>query len=110
VATGLFDARALKPGFPAGRTARRHMFLMLAMLLAFGGALFARGGEELERGLRLGLALALEALGALLMTAGGWFGGELVFGYRIGVKHGTEKATATATSIAPGEDVTKPVP
>ena len=43
-----------------------------------------RGGPQPPAGWNLILVLALEATGLLLLVAGGWYGGHLVFHHGIG--------------------------
>jgi uncharacterized membrane protein len=43
-----------------------------------------RGGPAAPAGKSLLAVLALETLGVLLLTVGGWYGGHLVFHYGIG--------------------------
>ena len=64
------------------------MTLMLSALGAFGLSLVFRHSPELsDWSLRL-VAMAIDCLGTLLLAAGGWFGGELVYGHAVGVRQG----------------------
>lgn len=60
------------------------MLLMFGMLGAYGTGLVVRGGSLPPSGMRLLAALALEGVGFLLLSAGGWYGGHLVFHHGIG--------------------------
>lgn len=68
-----------------GRTALAHASCALGTLALFGIAFALRGDETTAPA---GGVLALEALGAGLITVTGWLGGHLVFGYGVGVDKG----------------------
>lgn len=78
---GLLDFAAIPRTHPGGRLALAHLALMGGALTAYGGALVARGSWP-------GTASGLLGLGLLL--AGGWTGGEMVFGHGVGVREGGE--------------------
>lgn len=84
---GLVDYATVPEGESgAMKTANRHMVLMLAAVGAYVGSVAIRGGAATPQGARLIGALACEAVGALALVVGGWFGGELVFGHGIGAR------------------------
>jgi uncharacterized membrane protein len=88
VVSGLADFIAHVRGPRPERLAVVHLTLMLSALGAFGLGLVFRHGPELSDGsLRL-VAVAIDCLGTLLLAAGGWFGGELVYGHAVGVRQG----------------------
>jgi uncharacterized membrane protein len=86
-------ALALVPGFvdfygleapsrELTRTALTHAALALTMLSIFGVAFALRGDSATEP---RPVALLLELVGALVLGGVGWFGGHLVFAFRVGV-------------------------
>lgn len=81
---GAVDYAAIPQESAALGTALRHMLLMLAALGPYLISLLVREGAQPPEGRRLVSVLALEALGALLLSVGGWYGGHLVFHYGIG--------------------------
>ncbi|GIW51390.1 MAG: hypothetical protein KatS3mg081_0745 [Gemmatimonadales bacterium] len=79
-ATGLWDYICLPSGHSAQPTAVRHLALVAAALAAFGISWilhFTKGPSI--------YTLLLGTGGEILLLAGGWYGGELVFRYRVGV-------------------------
>ncbi len=83
---GLVDYVAIKEGHPATKTGMTHMLLMLTAVTFFGIGLLVRGGAAPPHGMaRLG-TVAMDVAGALVLTIGGWYGGELVFAHGIGRK------------------------
>lgn len=81
---GAVDYAAIPQDHPAGATALRHMMLMIAALCPYVISVVLRGGPQPPAGTNLYVVPALEAVGLLLLSAGGWFGGHLVFHYGIG--------------------------
>lgn len=79
VATGLAELIALPKGHPGQDTALKHMGVMLAAGTFYLLSLLTRGGGDL-------LPVGLAAAGQLILIAGGWLGGELVFRHRIGIR------------------------
>lgn len=79
-ASGLWDYISLSPEHPAQGTAVRHLTLVVAALAGFAGS----GILHFTQGPSL-YTLALSSAGEVLLLAGAWHGGELVFRYRVGV-------------------------
>lgn len=83
--TGLIESRRVPDHGNAQRTLNAHMLLMGTALTIFIGNAVVRGGPaELSGNTAIG-AFALTLLGNGIALSGAWFGGELVFGYRVGV-------------------------
>lgn len=78
--TGLVDFMRLPQG-PAVNTAILHASAALGALSSFGVA-FAFRSEGATPSV---LVVSLDVLGAAVLGAAGWFGGELVFRHRAGV-------------------------
>lgn len=83
VMTGFMDYLGLEPEAPGIDVAATHMMLMVSATVAFGGSwmLRALSGSTVAPSRS---ALALAFLGALLLSAGGWLGGTLVYRHGIG--------------------------
>jgi hypothetical protein len=61
------------------------MLLVLGALVPYGVSLFVRGGTGQPSSSKALIAvLSLEALGLLLLSVGGWYGGHLVFHHGVG--------------------------
>ncbi|MBI5686339.1 MAG: DUF2231 domain-containing protein [Verrucomicrobia bacterium] len=88
--TGLMDYAAIKDNPPAEKAASTHMMLMFGVIGVFVLSLLARGGAVPAGVARQWLATGLDLLGAAILAAGSWYGGELVFRYGIG-QAGTTK-------------------
>jgi uncharacterized membrane protein len=86
--SGLADFVAHVRGPRPERLAVVHMTLMLSALGVFGLSLVFRHGPELSDWWPRMVAIAIDCLGTLLLAAGGWFGGELVYGHALGVRQG----------------------
>lgn len=71
------------------RRATKHMLLMLSAVAAFAAACILRGNVDAEPSLS---ELLLKAVGACLLSIGGWMGGTLTFRNQIGVDHRYAKA------------------
>lgn len=72
------DARVVRP-------AVTHALLGLTLLVPYGLSLWLRHGGDATEGFALLLAIALSVLGVVMLCLGAWYGGELVYRYRIGV-------------------------
>ncbi len=83
--TGFIDYVTIVRGPRAERTATIHMIVMLTAVTLFGLSLLARGGQIPQEPIQRFSALALDAAGALLICAGGWFGGDLILRYSVGL-------------------------
>jgi len=82
IAAGLMEYFVMPRRGPAPRTAVLHAICMAGATLAFGASLFLRpaaGVSSLQ-------ALLASLAGLVLLGAGGWLGGELVFKFGIGRK------------------------
>jgi uncharacterized membrane protein len=83
VLAGFADfVRFVDPRSATAKVALTHAGVALAMLTLYGLAFALRGGRTAEPGTAV---LALELLGAVLLSITGWFGGHLVFHHRVGV-------------------------
>lgn len=87
---GAVDYAAIRQGDPALQTASRHMLLMLCAVSPYVLSLVVRGGAVAPRGASLWAVFVLEGLGLLLLSAGGWYGGHLVFHHGVGRDEGAE--------------------
>jgi uncharacterized membrane protein/nitrite reductase/ring-hydroxylating ferredoxin subunit len=82
-APGLVDYVYTVPPRSTGKTrATRHMIANLAAVVLFALAGYLRGGVAVDPP---PVSLVLEAVGVVLLTAGGWMGGVLVNRNQIGV-------------------------
>lgn len=84
VVTGLVDFARLPNDERIEATGYRHLWLMSLALGLYVGALLLRGGLSAASPERLAGSLGLSAVATLLLLAGAWHGGELVFRYGIG--------------------------
>jgi nitrite reductase/ring-hydroxylating ferredoxin subunit/uncharacterized membrane protein len=87
------------------RRATRHMLVNLSAVALFAIALWMRGSFA---AMPTATQLALEALGAALLGAGGWMGGVLVNRNQIGVDHryaGAGKWREQSVGARPGKPV-----
>ncbi len=83
IPTGLLDfATNVGQGRPAN-LATVHLLLMTAATVVFAVSLLYRGGIPPPNNTARLLALVLDSLGVVLVSVGGWFGGELVYGHRV---------------------------
>jgi uncharacterized membrane protein len=81
---GAADYAAIKQGDQALKLATNHMVLMLMAVALYAAGLLVRGGPAPPAGSHRVITLALESLGLILLAAGGWCGGHLVFHHGIG--------------------------
>jgi uncharacterized membrane protein len=81
---GAVDYAAIRQDSPALGAATRHMLLMLTAVTPYLASLLVRGGAAPPAGGSLLAVLGLEAVGVLLLSVGGWYGGHLVFHYGVG--------------------------
>jgi uncharacterized membrane protein len=80
------DYAAVEEGDPSLDTANRHMLLMLGALIPYFLGMFMRGGQGGPQGWPALGVLLLDGAGLLLLAAGGWYGGHLVFHHGVGVE------------------------
>lgn len=81
---GAVDYTAIEQGDGAQKLATTHMIFMLLAVSLYAASLLVRGGPTPPVGSGRTAAMALEGLGLLLLMAGGWCGGHLVFHHGIG--------------------------
>ena len=81
---GAVDYAAIPQGDPALATGNRHMLLMLCAVTPYVLSLVLRAGAAAPHGAGLSAVFALEGAGVLLLSAGGWYGGHLVFHHGVG--------------------------
>lgn len=106
IVTGFLDYLDIPRGVPRWRTASAHWLVMITSTGAFlvAAALLQ---DDFDSG-RAGAAGALTALGAeLLLAAGGWLGGTMVFVHGERVLNLTEEPTSRA--VVPQAVERKPV-
>lgn len=89
VVTGLVDWAGTRKGGKVRKTANRHMVLQLSAAALFLVSLILRWPDR-EIAEAKTIWIALESVGTVLMLAGNWFGGMLV--YRIGMRVGETPA------------------
>lgn len=77
--TGLPDLLALADQPAASETGNRHMLVMLGAAGLFGLGLFLKGGAGPVQGWMAIAILGLSLTGTVLLLAGAWLGGELVY-------------------------------
>lgn len=97
---GLVDARRLTPGSRAHATATRHMVMMDVVLLCFVVGFFVRRADP-DQYLdgTPPIAVALSAIGVVVLVAGAWIGGRLAYSY--GTRVADEADQWPAHVIAP---------
>ena len=88
---GAVDYAAIPEESRALGAALRHMLLMLSALAPYLISLIVRAGPTRPAGKALFAVLALETVGVLLLSIGGWYGGHLVFHYGVGGDKPLEK-------------------
>jgi nitrite reductase/ring-hydroxylating ferredoxin subunit/uncharacterized membrane protein len=82
---GFIDYRHTVPPESSGKErATKHMAANLGAVALFALVVILREGMDVPLGI---LLLAMQALGAALLAAGGWMGGTLVYRNQIGVDH-----------------------
>ena len=83
--TGLIEFGKISEQSPATQIANQHMKLALATWVLYAASLFMRleGTTLTKPGI---IAICLSSLGFLFLTATGWFGGKLVYKFKVGVE------------------------
>lgn len=90
MSAGLFELKKISEDSPAMRIANWHMSLVLIAWALYALSLFLRvNGYAFIR--PDGAAIALSVCGFLVLSAAGWLGGTLVYGYGIGVEANSGK-------------------
>ena len=93
VCAGFIDFLSIPTGGQAERTAKVHIAVMVVSLALYCGAL----GWRMAAGEAGWGAIALSVVGGIVLMAGGWFGGQLVYGLGQGV-HGQEVVSEGVSS------------
>ena len=83
----------------AAKAALIHAGLALVSMSLYGVAFAFRGGPAIEPTVAI---VALEVAGALCLGATGWFGGHLVFHYRVGVRPVDDDRPIVTSPESPG--------
>lgn len=81
---GFVDYAVIPQDDPAQGPAIRHMLFILGALAPYGVSLALRGGPAPPSGRAVAGIFILEGLGLVLLSAGGWYGGHLVFHHGVG--------------------------
>jgi uncharacterized membrane protein len=89
--TGFADWLQINWGTPMWRTATMHLTAMVTAITLFALATWLQW-PGYRRGTVTGGGLALAVAGAVALTAGGWFGGAIVFvhGMRVEEEHAAD--------------------
>lgn len=82
---GLIEFVTVVPGGEARTQARRHATINLVATAVFAAAWWLRGGPGVTPDPVL---IGAEMVALVLLAAGGWLGGSLVYRHRIGVEEG----------------------
>jgi uncharacterized membrane protein len=88
---GAVDYAAINEGEQVVKLATTHMMLMLLATGMYVASLLVRGGPLPPAGVNRIIVLSLESLGLILLMAGGWCGGHLVFHHGVGRDRAGEK-------------------
>jgi uncharacterized membrane protein len=86
---GALELRSIGSQSEAMRIATRHMMIMATAWFCFLAALVLSISTELDHSTARIAAAACAAAGFLLMGAGGWYGGRLVYEYGVAVENRT---------------------
>ena len=84
IVVGLIDYAAIPQGHPAMKGATWHMWVMLSAATAYAFSFIAHLGRFSSSRSAIGMGIGLSAVGLVLLTIGGWFGGDMVFRCGIG--------------------------
>ncbi len=99
---GFVDWLQITVGTPLWRTATLHMGVMLTATIIF--AITAGAGHaDYVDGTVSGGSLVLTLVGFVVLTAGGWFGGSIVFVHGMRVLSLRDEAASRAVSPPPPE-------
>ena len=108
---GFLDLSAIPSGTPAFRTACTHMYLNLAVTMAYAGNFWWRRGSY-SHGAAVGLGmLGLSAVSVAALGLSGYLGGKLAFRYGVRVADEATQAegfTAVPGPTAPGHRMSHP--
>jgi uncharacterized membrane protein len=83
---GLLELRTIDRQSEAMRVAAWHMMMMAVAWVCFVGALMLSMSPEFDRSTAQTAAAGCAVAGFVLMGAGGWYGGRLVYEFGIAVK------------------------
>lgn len=87
IATGVPDFLAiLQERSEAKRTAMSHLVFGISLLVVQGLNLGLRNGGEVPPSGSVAMPVIVNLIGAALTGLQGWYGGELVYRYRIGIE------------------------
>jgi uncharacterized membrane protein len=98
---GLIDYAAIPEGHGGLKTATFHLTAMLIAVGCFGVDLVLRGGPAAPSGAAVASTVALHASGTVILLAGGWLGGELVFRHGVAVEAPHPPAAASGEGASP---------
>ncbi len=84
--TGLIDYVKVPQGGPAEGVAMRHMVIVISAAVLYVGSFFVRLSSPIPSGSQLIIAITLSFLGFVILLIGGWYGGELVYKYGVGIR------------------------
>ena len=82
---GLLEMIKIEQDAAAQKIAEKHMNLVLVSWLFYAASLYLRVSNGSSEGISL-VVLACSIGGVLSLSFAGWYGGQLVYEYRIGVK------------------------
>jgi uncharacterized membrane protein len=88
--SGFMEYATLSDDHPAQKTAVAHMMVMFGATSAYAASLLARGAPNVSA-IPSALAVGFSITGLLLLVAGGWLGGTLVYRYHVGTSSGSDK-------------------
>jgi len=84
--TGIMDYAKIPQGGPAEAAGMRHLMIMVVAVMLYTGSFIIRYRTPIGDGYPPVIAIALSAAGLLLLLVGGWYGGELVYRYGVGIR------------------------
>lgn len=87
MAPGFVDYASISGGGRLKKIAVYHLLLNVTASLLFGGTFWLRLQDEAAR-TASPTPIVLTALGIVLITLGGWYGGEMVYKLRMAVEEG----------------------
>jgi uncharacterized membrane protein len=101
--TGFVDWLDISRGTPLWRTATAHLAAMLSATILFAIAAGA-GHADYVDGIVSGGSLVLTLAGFVVLTAGGWLGGAIVFVHGMRVLNLVDEPAARAVSPIPSPE------
>ena len=108
---GFLDSRRLTKGTRAQSVATMHMSMMVVALACFAVGFFLRRADETQflDGTPVA-AVVMSGLGVVVLLAGGWLGGRLVFGYGVRVSDESDQLPAHHISAPTRSKLDEPTP